>query len=264
VTSRLARAMRSEWVKLLSSRALSGELAGILVAMVLLTSFLAAVGHTDATRAGQGDDDVVVDALRGVYMAQSVAVVFGAAFITSEFATRMIRATLTATPRRGVVFVVKAVVVAGTVWVVGTVACLASFLVAQPLLHGGGFVPPAYPFVSLADPGVLRAVLGTGLYLTLVALMAYGIGVLIRDPAAALTVALGLLLVPTVLAGFTSGHVSDLMREVTPIAGLAVQSVREGSSSTPPIGSWAGIAVTGAWTAAALSAAYVVVRARDV
>jgi hypothetical protein len=227
------------------------------------TAFVAVVGHTDATRAGQGDDDVVVNALRGVHLGQMAIVSFGVLAITSEYATGLIRTTLTAIPRRGEVFASKVVIVATTAVVTGAVASIVSFLTAQPLLHGGGFVPPAYPIVTLADPGVLRAVLGTALFLTALALFAFGIGGVVRHTGGAATIALGVVLVPTVLAEFFPGRVRELVLELTPVAGLAIQTIRADRGGVP-IGPWGGLAVTSIWAAAALLVAYWLLRVRDV
>jgi hypothetical protein len=262
MTHAVSRAVRAEWVKLRSSRSLVWTLVGAAACTIALTAFLAAVGHTDATRAGQGDDDVVVNALRGVLLGQVVIVAFGVLTISPEYATGLIRTTLSATPTRGVVFVAKSLLVGTSTAVVGVVATIASFTLAQPLLHEGGFVPPAYPIATLGQPAVLRAVLGTALVLVLLALFAFGLGVLVRHTAAAVTIGVGAVLLPTVLSAFLAGQVRDLVLQGSPAAGLAIQSTRARAGA--PIGPWAGLAVTSAWAAAALLAAFLVFRVRDV
>jgi ABC-type transport system involved in multi-copper enzyme maturation permease subunit len=257
------RVVRAEWSKLRSSRSLVWTLVAATGCMIALTAFLAAVGHTDATRAGQGDDDVVVNALRGVLLGQVVIVSFGVLMISPEYATGLIRTTLSATPRRGVVFIAKALLVGASAAVAGIVASIASFMAAQPLLHGGGFVPPAYPIVTLGQAEVLRAVFGTALFLMLLALFAFGLGGLVRHTATAVTIGVGAMLLPTVLSAFLSGRIRDLILQGSPIAGLAIQSTRARSLGVP-IGPWAGLAVTSAWAGAALLAAFLVFQVRDV
>ena len=256
-------AVRAEWAKLRSSRSLVWTLVAAAGSMIALSAFLAAVGHTDATRAGQGDDDVVVNALRGVLLGQVVIVSFGVLMISPEYATGLIRTTLSATPRRGVVFVAKVQLVGASAAAAGIVASLASFTVAQPLLHGGGFVPPAYPIVTLDEPEVLRAVFGTALLLMLLALFAFGLGALVRHTATAVTIGVGAVLLPTVLSAFLSGRIRDLILQGSPVAGLAIQSTRAGSVGVP-LAPWTGLAVTAAWAAAALLAALWAFRVRDV
>jgi hypothetical protein len=259
----MTRALGGEWAKLRSSRSLAWTVVAVIGSTVALTAFLAAVGHTDATRPGEGDDDVVVNALRGVYLGQIVVVSFGVLVISSEYATGMIRTTLSATPKRAVVFGAKALLVATAAGVAGAIASMVSFLVAQPLLHGGGFVPPAYPVVTLSDPGVLRAVLGTALFLMVLGLFAFGLGGLLRHTATAVTLAVGAVLLPTVLSAFLTGRVGELILEASPIAGLAIQATRDRPVGAP-IGPWAGMAVTSAWAGVALLAAFWSFRVRDV
>jgi hypothetical protein len=257
-----ARTLTAEWTKLRTVRGPWWTAVVAAGSMVAFTAFIAAVAHTDATRAGQGDDDVVVNALRGVFVGQLAIVSFGVLAITSEYGTGLIRATFAASPVRGGVFAAKATTVAVTAAVAGTVASVASFQVAQPLLHGGGFVPPAYPIVALSQPDVLRAVLGTALFLTALALFAFGVGVIVRHTGGAATAAIGAVLLPTVLAEFFPGRVRDLVLELTPSAGLAIQSTRPGAQT--PFGPWGGLAVTAIWALASLTVASVLLRVRDV
>ncbi len=55
--------------------------------------------------------------------------------------------------------------------------------------------------VALSQPGVLRAVVGSGLYLTVLGLFALAIGGLIRHTAGAITAVIGMVLVIFPLAG---------------------------------------------------------------
>lgn len=257
-------ATRAEWVKLRSIRSSTWTALAVVGVTVGLTAFLAAVGSTNANEAGaRGDDDVVVNGLRGVWLGQVAMVAFGAVAVSSEFATGTIRATFAAIPRRSVVVGAKATVVAAVALAVGSVATVLSFLIAQPLLHAGGYVPPAYPFVSLGDAFAIRAVLGSALFLMLLALLAVGVAWVVRHAAAAMTVVVSLVLVPTVVMEFFTGRPRELLQEVAPTAGLAVQITTE-RFDTPPLGPWGGLGVTAAWTAAALLAAAWTTGRRDV
>jgi hypothetical protein len=135
--------------------------------------------------------------------------------------------------------------------VVGSVASVLSFVLAQPLLHEGGFVPPAYPIVSLTDGFVIRAVLGTALFLTLLALFALGVAAIVRRTAAAMTVVVALSLVPTVLMEFFTGRLREVLQQVAPAAGFSIQITTD-RYDTPPLGPWGGLGVTAAWTLGAL------------
>jgi ABC-2 type transport system permease protein len=255
-------ALRAEWIKLRTVRSTRWNVVAIVASVVVLTAFFAGLGHTDAGAAGQGDDDVVANSLRGVYLGEIAVVALGAIAFTSEHATRLIGTTLTAMPRRGVVLAAKAAAVSAVAFAAALVACVVSFLVAQPLLHRGNFVPPAYPLVSLTDPPVVRAVLGSALFLTALALLGLGAAAVLRHATAVMSLLLGLLLVPTVLGGLLPSSLIDPLRRATPSAGLAVQATVDRADNVP-IGPWAGLGVSWAWAVGALLLAWLVLERRD-
>ena len=100
----------------------------------------------------------------------------------------------------------------------------ASFLIAQPLLHDGGYVLPAYPPVSITDPPAARAVVGTALLLTAYCLIALGIGAALRHSGVAVAAGIGLVFVPLLLLGVFPTHIRERIEQATPLAGMAVQS----------------------------------------
>ena len=84
--------------------------------------------------------------------------------------------TFVAEPRRRLVLLAKALAVGGAVLVVGLLASVLMFEIASSLLAGNGFnADIGYPDWSLTDPEVLRAVGGTGVYLTAIALLSLGV-----------------------------------------------------------------------------------------
>src|SRR3712207_5621199 len=91
--------------------------------------------------------------------AQVTAVVLGALVVTTEYGTGMIRATLAATPRRGAVLAAKALVLTETLFVAGTVTAFAGYLGGNWFLDNEGIG------MALSDDGVLRSMLGSGLYM---------------------------------------------------------------------------------------------------
>ncbi len=81
----------------------------------------------------------------------------------------------------------KAAVFAVLVLVVGEIVAFASFFIGSALAHS---------LAGVAErPGVTRAVLGAGLYLTVLGLFALAIGNLIRHTAGAITSVIALVLV---------------------------------------------------------------------
>jgi hypothetical protein len=125
---------------------------------------------------GPGDNDIVRDSLVGVYLAQFAVVTFGVLAITSEHATGMIHTTFTAMPRRGRVLLAKALLVGGTVLALALASSLTAFFVGQRLLRDNGYAPPAYPEWTLQDGPAQRAVFGSALLLTAIALLSLGVG----------------------------------------------------------------------------------------
>jgi hypothetical protein len=208
-----------------------------------------------------GDDDVVRDGLGGLVIGFFAIAVMAILFITTEFRRGLIRTTFTATPRRGEVLVAKAIVVAGLAFLTGVVAAVAAFLVSQPLLRDNGFAPPAYPTLSLWDGPVARAVIGSGLLLALLAVLALALGALLRHGATAITVVIALVVLPIVIGPFLTLGGEAWLKRVTPVAGLAIQQTRERYDDA--IGPWPGLLVLCGWVAVAMVAAVAQLRRRD-
>ena len=259
--------IHSEWTKLLTHRGALIALAAMCLLMVGMSAFAASESKTDAVFGG--DDDVVQLALAGVVFAELAAVVVGASLITSEYATGLVRTTLTATPGRLRVLVAKVAVLVIATFPLALAASALAFLIAQPLLRDGGYVAPAYPAMSITDPAVARAVVGTALLLTAYALIALGIGTLVRHSGAAIAAGIGVVFVPLLMLGVFPENVRTRLEQFSPLAGMAIQSTTDRMLSGfdenhgMPIGPWTGLGVAFAWALAALAAGYLVLRTRD-
>jgi ABC-2 type transport system permease protein len=110
---------------------------------------------------------------------------------------------------------------------------------------------------------VLRAAIGSVLYLALIALLSLGIATALREAAAAIGVVLGLLyLVPIIAFAAGNASLSRLLQQIGPMtAGLAIQATT--GLRTLPISPWAGLGVLAAWAAGALLLGGLLLRARD-
>src|SRR5579872_4760650 len=115
------------------------------------------------------------------YLGQLVIVVLGAMTLTAEYSTGMIRTSLTAMPRRTVMYAAKATVFAVVALVVTFVAAFVSFFLGQLLLGS------THDTATLSQPNVLRAVVGSALYVTLCGLFAFALGAILRHTAGAIT-----------------------------------------------------------------------------
>ena len=193
--SRLRATGRSEWIKFSSVRsgpfALSATALTVVAGAWLLAddnrgSYLA------ASSAGQAAFDPVFTVLQAIELAQLFVGALGVTAVTSEYASGLIRGTFVATPQRAQVLAMRALVFAVVAWACCTAMSFAAFFLGQsalaPAKHAG-----------IGDPGVLRAVLGAGLYLTLIGLFGLFIGVLVRRTPGALAVLFGLLVIPPIV-----------------------------------------------------------------
>lgn len=184
--------VRSEWIKLWSIRSTWWSLGLTLVAMVGMAAIMAAgmksFTSTDVPMDGLGSDVGLTVITFGYILGQVTVAVLGALVVTGEYSTGMIRSTFSAAPRRLDALSAKATVLAVVVFAVGFVATLISYVVTLPILDGTGME------ADLADGVTWRVIAGNALYLTLVALFALALGVIIRSSAGTIAAALGVLL----------------------------------------------------------------------
>jgi ABC-2 type transport system permease protein len=252
------RVIVSEWIKLRTLRSTLFSLLAAVVCTVGLGLLISALRANDFNQHGfrPGPDfDPTVVTLRGIYLAQLAIGVLGVLMITGEYSTGMIRATLSAVPRRLPVLWAKAIVFAAVVFVVMGIASLLAFEGGQALLAGAGI------HVGLSSPGSARAVLGGALYLTVVGLLGVGLGFLIRNTAGAIATLFGLLLVlPAIVSALPTSLYNDVFRYLPMPAGTQILTTVKDSNLLTP---WAGIGVFCLYAVAAIGAGALVLQRRD-
>jgi ABC-2 type transport system permease protein len=248
--------IRSEARKLHTVRSTYWALLAALASNLAVAALLGALlpGHLS------GQQETTIDSVRislgGLHLSQIAVGLLGVLAITSEYGTGMIRATLTAVPQRRLLLSAKALVLAAVILATMTAACLCAYLAFQAFLPAGD---PMH--TTLATPGVLRAVTGAGLYLTVLALLGFGLGALLRSSAGATAALLGALFVPTLLAALLPQSWQDTISGYLPMnAGDTIYSLRHQAHTLHP---WAGLAVFSLYAAAALAAAFVLISHRD-
>jgi hypothetical protein len=204
--------------------------------------------------------------LKGIVIGLMIIIAMSVLFVTSEYARGMIRTTFAASPRRGRVLAAKAVVVGGTAFAAGVPATFAGYAIAL-LREGDTFVPAGgLPRLQpLSDPTVLRAVVGSALLLALVAVFSLGVGMILRRTAAAVTLVIGVVVLPVALGGLVGPDQARQLELLTPSGGFAIQrTVTETLSGGPaPVAPWAGFAVLCSYAAGAMAVAYWLLRRRD-
>ena len=257
----MRHALHAEWTKL---RTLASTFWLLLAAAALTVTVSATAAAAARCPSGGCADDPAKISLTGIYLGQAAVAVLAVMAVSGEYGTGMIRLTLTATPRRVTVLAAKAAVLTGPVLVTGTIAVLASLLAGRLILPGHGIGPShGYPAISPGDGPVLRAAVGSVLYLALIALLSLGAATALREAAAAIGVVLGLLYLFPIIAAVTGSP--DLARHIQQIgpmtAGLAIQATT--SLNNLPISPWAGLGVLAAWTAGVLLLGGLLLRRRD-
>jgi ABC-type transport system involved in multi-copper enzyme maturation permease subunit len=231
-----------------------------LLALIVVTVGFGALASFGATRGG-GDGpgfDATMRSLGGLYLGQLIIAVLGALVITSEYSTGMIRTSLTAMPRRGVVFAAKALVFGLVALVIGLITSFISFFLGQAIMSSH------HINASLGQPGVLRAVIGGALFLTACGLLAFGIGMMLRHTAGAITTAIGLLFVLTVLVQFLPGSWQDHVNKWIPaLAGSQIWQVKQSIGGAPMFSAWGGFAVLAGYAVLALIGGLILFVRRD-
>jgi hypothetical protein len=181
---------RMEWLKLRSVRSTAWVTLVFAAGMIGLAVLVMAHQHwATMSPADRASFDPTENSFAGLAIGQLAFGVLGALVITTEFSSGMIRATLAAVPRRPLLLAAKAAVLAAVALVVGEIFAFTAFAAGQLALHA-----PA-PHAALGQPGVLRAVLMAGAYPALIALIALGLGAVIRHTAGAISAVVGILFV---------------------------------------------------------------------
>jgi ABC-type transport system involved in multi-copper enzyme maturation permease subunit len=210
--------------------------------------------------------------LAGAFAGLIAVVVIGVMFITTEYRRGLIRTTFAASPRRGRVLAAKAVVLAAVTFVTGLVAAAIVVPLGEHLLRENG--NPIYPISALSEA---RIVVGTAALLAVSAVLALGVGTLLRRSAAAVTAVIAGIVLPYLLAtipGVLPTGAEEWLVRITPAAAFSIQQSlptypQVTAQYTPgngyfPLAPWAGFAVLCAWAAAALALAVFVLRRRDI
>jgi ABC-type transport system involved in multi-copper enzyme maturation permease subunit len=250
----LGDALASEWTKIRSVRSTMWTLGVMIVLMVGIGALSAvAVSAADADLEGQS---VLSLGFFGVLLGSICVITLGVLTIASEYGTGMIRTTLTACPSRARVLTAKAIVFFLLVFILTTVITAMVGALQTAIVDQG----------SSTGEDWFRATIGIALYVATLGLLSLAVGTLIRHSAGAITVMIGVVLLPLVLAMFMfSESLRDLQQALfeysipNQIGVLYDTAVTEsGPAGWDPL--WIMLGVT----AAALAGAYASLNARDV
>jgi ABC-type transport system involved in multi-copper enzyme maturation permease subunit len=254
-----ARIVVSEWTKL---RTLRSTKWSLLVATVLTIGFpclFAAVtsSHWGTMSPGDQANTHPLDiALVGVFVSQLAIGVLGVLVITGEYSTGMIRATLTAVPKRVPALLAKVAVYAVVSFALMLPAVLAAFFASQAILSKHEILQ-----ISFSDQGVARSVIGGALYLAVLGVFTLGIGAIVRNTAGGIATFAGIMFVIPPLMLLLPRSWNDAISPRLPdAAGRAILSPTHGRHD---LAAWPGFALFCGYAAATLAIAALLLLRRD-
>jgi hypothetical protein len=252
-----ARVARSEWTKLWSVRSTRWSLAiafAFTVGVAALACAVVSNHWPSMSPHDRADFHPLEVTFAGVQLAQLAVGVLGVLVITAEYSTGMIRASMSAVPRRLPVLWGKAAVYGVVLLLLMVPAALIAFVVGQAILT------TQHIQAGFTQPGVARAVIGAGLYLTVVGLFGLGLGAIVRNTAGGIAAFAGIMFVLPPLMNVLPTSWNDAASPYLPLAaGEAILAVTPGNHLAP----WAGLALLCGYAAAALATAAVLLVRRD-
>jgi ABC-2 type transport system permease protein len=248
------RVMRSEWTKLWSVRSTRWSM---LIALILTIGFpllVSAIIASHWSEHSHSNFDPLDPVLVGPGLAQLPIGVLGVLVITAEYSTGMIRASLTAVPKRLPVLWAKVLVFAGTTFALMLPAILIAFYFSQQILS-------AHVSYSLHHPGVARVVFGSMLYLAFVGAMCVGLGTIVRNTAGSIVLFAAIFFViPPLLNVLPSNWNNAISQYLPSQAGTSVMNLTHSAHNLRP---WPGFAVFVGYTLLTIAVAAVVLKRRD-
>jgi hypothetical protein len=268
------RAIRSEWIKL---RTVPSTVVLLSITLVVMVGLAVLSGWGLAMSAGFQDmppeqqaqmAESGVQGLQGAaYTVPAGGIVFGqlliaslaVVLIASEWGTGMIRSTMVALPKRVPALLAKNLVIAAVSFVIGVVAALISYYVAQPFLASEDLD------FAITHDGILASIVNTGTYLALIAIISMAIGTMLRNTAGGIVTAVGLFFVlPVIVVNILAGladWIPDAARFLPTNAGQQLVAIEIADDA---LNQWQGGLVMAAWAVGLLVLSLIVAKRRDV
>ncbi|MBC7267938.1 MAG: ABC transporter permease [Streptomyces sp.] len=249
--------VRSEWTKIRSVASTVWTLSLAVLVTIALGMLISALSKNEYDSLSARDQlsfDPTFISFAGMSLGQLAMIVFGVLVVSNEYSSGMIRTSLAAVPQRGTLLFSKVAVATLLALVVGMATSFAAFFLGQAMLGDLR--------AEIGDPGVLRAVLGGGLYMTLIAMFSMGVAAMLRSPM----LSLGILMPFFFLISNILGNVSateKIGRYLPDQAGSKVMQVVTPVDDDTPYGPWGGLGIMVLWVIAALVGGYVLLKRRD-
>ncbi|WP_345637920.1 ABC transporter permease subunit [Rugosimonospora acidiphila] len=239
----LGHVIRSEWTKIWSVRSTLWTILSLVVVTVGLSALFAWGASSNLSRMSPADRaslDVTSSALGGLLLGQLAIAVLGALVISGEYSTGGIKATLTAVPTRMRLLFAKWLVFGVVAFIVGEITAFGAFFVSMIFWSHHDMA------AHLGDPGVLRAVIGGGLYVLASGMFGFAAGVLIRHSGGSIGAVVGVLFVAPLLTNALPGQWGkDINKYFTANAGQHITDTVHTAGNLSP---WAGyLTITIEW-----------------
>ncbi|MDB1087648.1 ABC transporter permease subunit [Streptomyces sp. ACA25] len=253
----LGHALASEWTKIRSVR----STVWTLVSMFAVTVGLGLLIAVAVATTNEDSMPPAVPGLIGMMLGQLAIITFGVLVTSTEYTTGMIRPTFTASPQRGRILAAKSLVFTLVAFTATACAMLLMLTLTRVILSDAT--------ATREMPGEIwvNGTVGIALYVSLLGLLALAAGSLLRSSAGAITLMMGLVLVPTIAAPFlyiseTTRGIAEKVDEFSAIGSLVALSL--GSSDSDVEGSgWGQVLFLTIITGVALAGAYVRLRKSD-
>jgi ABC-2 type transport system permease protein len=230
--------LRAEWTK---ARTVPSTMWTLIVTTVLgigLSALICAVAANHYAKSSVSDKltwDPTSISSAGFSVAQLAVGVLGVLLVTSEYSSGAIGSSLAAVPRRGRLLAAKSVVIMVLAFVVVEILAFMAFFIGQALISGHA------PTATLGQTGVVRALVGAGLYGALLGMMGLALGTIIRNAAGAIAVLVAILYVLPGIAAALPTSIEHTVQEYWPTqAGGQITSVVRTPNTLSP---WVGFGV---------------------
>jgi ABC-2 type transport system permease protein len=250
--------LRSELTKLRSVRSTYWTAIAMIVVTAgfgALACLVTAATWKSVQPAARAHFDPTATSLLGMLLGQLIIAVLGTLTISSEYSTGMIRTSLAAQPHRAVYYAAKAAAFTAVAYPIGVVVTLSSFLLGQVLLA------TTRHNASITDPGVLRSILGGGLFIAGCGLFSLAVASILRHTAGALATTTAVLLIGPVLISFLPASWQNHVGKWLPsTAGSRIMEIQIPAHQFAP---WTGLGVFSLYIAALMTAGLALFLRRD-